>query len=259
MRAHIATDVPSLLASLEAAVAGDTVLLAPGTYALGAAALHIRNGVRAIGSGADVTRLEFAPRPIEPGQLCCVNLLPGAGTTELSGVWIDVALVKGVLCAPLGCITREPAYLGTVMLRDVVVQGSSDGLYFNNQRGVVVARDCSISTAFELVYLYGSMDVRASRCRFTWRPDPERTGLVCITAGQVGGEATLALHDCTLAFDAAHAPPNPYGILLLSRRGISLRRTRVCNPLYLPVCTRMAHGAGNVGHFTIDDSDRLEA
>lgn len=116
--------------TIEAAAAGDLVVLGAGTFALGAAVVNVPAGVSVVGAGRDATVLTSTADL--PGTGCIVR--PGTEAL-ISDLTIWGTLTNGISQACLGYFIRsglnQPAFTNAEARRLRLI-ADSDGIYLNN-------------------------------------------------------------------------------------------------------------------------------
>ncbi len=113
-------DAPSIGSGIDSATVGDTVLVGPGTYELGA--MNMKDGVILRSeAGPYLTRLNPTP-DLPPTAITCQGFV--APRTEISGFWFD-----GYLGIPTG--------LGTIWIDGCLRLFITNNILTNNRFGIV--------------------------------------------------------------------------------------------------------------------------
>ncbi len=147
------TTVPLALA---AAVTGDTILLGPGTFALGAAGLDLSlagtGTVHLRGSGRYATIITSTlGLPLGVGTPQTV-IHPGSGSV-VSSLTISCTLADGTFQLPWGTGPSQSAFTGA-LLDDVKIIGNSDGIYVNHASACTAKIiNCEVLTNFDAAAL----------------------------------------------------------------------------------------------------------
>jgi len=114
-------DAPFIWSGIDSAVAGDTVLVGPGTYQVGS--MEMKDGVILRSeAGPYLTKLNPTP-DLPPTGIACQQLVDPR--TEISGFWFDGF--------------PDPAGLGTIWIRNCFNLHITNNILTNNQVGIVLS------------------------------------------------------------------------------------------------------------------------
>lgn len=188
---------------VEAATAGDAVILGAGTFALGDNAVAMPVGGKLTGAGMDVTTITSAK---SSSLQVCLEL---ANNAEVSDLTIQATTTAG---KPVGAAAIDSQFSNAV-LRNVRVIGDMDGLYISNGSACsLTAYDCIFEGMWDSVAsLSGAHVVRLHHCTINTL-GPTATG-ANPSGGVNCGAGTVWLFDCDVNCQDGTAGQQTNGIL----------------------------------------------
>jgi hypothetical protein len=148
----------ALKTKIEAASAGDVVIIGPGTYAIGDAVINVPNGVSVHGSGMDATRITSTADLTVASRGPIIK--PGSDS-----VWQDMTihgiLTDGTYQAAIG--TRggagQAAFTNAVGRR-LRLTADSDGAYvFHSSACSLTLIDCIIETKYDAIVAFAANNI----------------------------------------------------------------------------------------------------
>jgi hypothetical protein len=122
-------DAPTIQAGVDSAVAGDVVLIGAGTYYIGAP-VYMKGGITVTSeSGPYQTRILPVPLTNPASAFYCYSIF-GAGTTEVSGFWIEGFIWSPEIWGGTACGILLSA-CGSMIVSNNVITGNGYGALAN--------------------------------------------------------------------------------------------------------------------------------
>ena len=149
----------ALVAALDHADSGDTILLSVGVFDLGAGTISVPPGVTLCGAGKYLTTIRSSFNGTSTGP-AIVGLSNGCAVERLTIDSTNPNFLANHLDFPIG----QAAYTGGDLfatLRELHVIGKSDGLYFFNfgtAKICIAAYDCDFTTQYDALVFTGGVD-----------------------------------------------------------------------------------------------------